>query len=61
MSEKNSNDELSDVSSSSESSDNDSIPDVGLLKPYDHEPRRTSFDEGLLSEIVRLVVQIAKD
>ena len=60
MSEKNSNDELSDISSSSESSDNDSIPDIGLLKPYGHEPRRTSFDEGLLSEIVRLVIQIAK-
>ena len=38
MSEKGSNDELSDISSSSENYDNDSIPDIGLLKPYDHEP-----------------------
>ena len=50
MSEKDSNDELFDISSSSESSDNDSIPDIGLLKPYDHELRRTSFDEGSLSD-----------
>ena len=42
MSEKDSNDELSDISSSSESSDNDSIPDTGLLKPYDHD---TSHEE----------------
>ena len=48
MSEKDSNDELSNILSSSESSDNDSNPDIGLLKPYDHEPRRTSFDEGSL-------------
>ena len=50
MSEKDSNDELSNILSSSESSDNDSNPDIGLLKPYDHEPRRTSFDEGSLSD-----------
>ena len=41
---------MSDISSSSESSDNDSIPDIGMLKPYDQEPRRTSFDEGSLSD-----------
>ena len=50
MSGKDSSDELSDISSSSESSDNGSFPDIGLLKPYDHEPRRTSFDEGSLSD-----------
>ena len=50
MSEKDSNDELSDISSSSESSDNDSIPDTGLLKPYNYQPQRTSFDEGSLSD-----------
>ena len=48
--QKDSNDELSDISSSAESSDNDSILDIALLKPYDHEPRRTSFDEGSLSD-----------
>ena len=44
---------MSDITSSSESSDNHSIPDIGLfwlLKPYDQEPRRTSFDEGSLSD-----------
>ena len=51
MSEKDSNDEFSDISSSSESSDNDNIPDIGLLKPYDHESQRTSFDEGSLSDV----------
>ena len=45
MSEKDSNDELSDISSGSESSDNDSIPDTGLLKPYDHD---TSHEEQIL-------------
>ena len=50
MSEKDSNDKLSGISSSSESSDNDAIPDIGLLKPYDHELRRTSLDEGSLSD-----------
>ena len=50
MTEKDSNDEMSDVLSGSESSDNDSIPDIGLLKSYDHKPRRTSFDEGWLSD-----------
>ena len=49
MLEKDSNDELFDISSSSENSDNDSIPDIGLLKPYDHELRR-SFDEGSISD-----------
>ena len=39
MSEKESNEKLPDVSSSSESSDNDRVPDIGLLKLYDHEPR----------------------
>ena len=43
MSEKE-NDDLSDISSSSESSDSDSSPDIGLLKLYDHKPQRTSFD-----------------
>ena len=46
MSEKESNDELSDISSSSENSDNDSIPDIGILKPYDRDSRKTSFDGG---------------
>ena len=41
MSEKES-DDLSDISSSSESSD--SSPDIGLLKLYDPKPQRTSFD-----------------
>ena len=50
MSEKDSNDELSDISSRSESSDNGSIPDIGLLKPCGHKPRRTSFDKGSLSD-----------
>ena len=50
MSKQDSNDELPGISSSSESSDNDSIPDIRLLKPQDHEPRRTSFDEGSLSD-----------
>ena len=50
MWEKESNDELSDISSSSENNDNESIPDIGLLKPYDHEPWRTNFDEGSLSD-----------
>ena len=50
MSEKESNDELPDISSSSESSDNDSTPDVELLKPYTQGPQRTSFDEGSLLE-----------
>ena len=48
---KESNDELSDISSSSESSDNDSIPDIALLKPYDYEPWRTGFHEGLAALI----------
>ena len=43
MSEKESND-LPDISSSSESSGSDSSPDIGLLKLYDHQPQRTSFD-----------------
>ena len=41
---------MSDISSSAQSSDNESILDIASLKPYDHEPRRTSFDEGLLSD-----------
>ena len=32
MTEKDSNDEMSDILNGSESSDNDSIPDIGLLK-----------------------------
>ena len=58
MSEKDSNDELSDISSSSESSDNDSILDIGFLKAYDHD---TSHEEQILIKdryqtIVHLVV-----
>ena len=32
------------VSSSSESSDSDSILDIGFLKLYNHKPLRTSFN-----------------
>ena len=44
----------SDTSSSSESSDSEgedfSIPDIGSLKPYDHEPIRSSLDEASSSD-----------
>ena len=44
----------SDTSSSSESSDSEgedfSIPDIGSLKPYDHEQIRSSLDEASSSD-----------
>ena len=56
MSEKDSNDELSDISSSSESSDNDSIPDIGLLKPYDHDTRHE--EQILIKDRYQTIVQL---